>query len=115
MGDVKEDLIKATVAGREVTLRRPTEDQIVAWMGLVGSLVDEDSQDNPDADKEVVGDVTLFLDAMLASFVDDKDRRMFRRDIVMGNATISELFQALLPGESQNGSKPKKSTGVRRA
>jgi len=115
MGD-EQKIITATVAGRDVSLYEPTEDQIVAWMGIVGFLTDEDRDpENPEETREMVGDVTLFLDAMLGSFVEDKDRKAYRRAVVMGKATIADLFTALMPDVEQPSPKPKKNTGVRRA
>lgn len=119
MGDVDstEKIITAEVAGRTVRLRQPNEDQIVAWMGIVGFIASEDHDAEDDEHtKELVGDVTLFLDAMLASFVEDADRKAFRRAVAMGKARLADLFGALINSSDAIPAKlPKKATGVRRA
>jgi hypothetical protein len=104
MGD--EEQFKATVAGREVFLRRPTDDQIMGWMGVAGALKEgaNEAEDNFD---DMVEDVGLIFDAILSAFVEDKDRRQFRRDVVMGRATITDLVEALMPNPDAEAEAPK--------
>lgn len=85
-------IVTVDLVGRKVKLRLPTEDQLVAWLGLAGGLSGQDEELDG---KTVVEDVTLFLDAMLDTFVDDDDRRAYRRAVTLGQATLSDLFQRL--------------------
>lgn len=96
MGD--EELITRTIAGREMKLRPPTDDQLIGWMGVAGSLKDQAAEiDESDEDvSEMVSDIGLIFDAMLSSFVDEADRKFFRRQVILGKASISDLASSLI-------------------
>lgn len=113
MGDGKDiEIITATLVGREVLLKRPTDDQIMGWMGIAGSMVEqgEDLGEDEEGRQELILDIGLVFDALLSCFVEDKDRRMFRREVVLGNASIEDLVKAVMPGKEEaptTGPKPR--------
>ena len=89
--DVKR--VTTVVDGRTVTLHAPADEQVLAWMGLAGSL----SGDLTDrSTEEVTEDVTLIMDALLGLFETDEDRRWFRRASVLGKAKLSDLLRAVV-------------------
>lgn len=105
-------VVTATLVGRKMELKVPNEDQLIAWMGIAGSL-----SDGRDLEEGVLTeDVTLLLDALLDSFVDPADRRVFRRAMAMGQARLPELFLALVSQQEEKPPAPKKAPArVRRA
>jgi hypothetical protein len=109
--DVKR--VTTVVDGRTLTLHAPGEEQVLAWMGLAGSLSEDLTERDPG---EVTEDVTLIMDALLGLFETDEDRRWFRRAAVLGRAKLSDLMRAVVDDAEQaavvkTGPKPR----VRRA
>lgn len=104
--------VTMVVDGRTLAVKSPEPDQLLAWMGLVGSLQGDLAEREQ---SEVTEDLTLIMDAILGLFEDDDERRWFRRASVLGKAKLSDVVEAVVnAGQEQaptTGPKPK----VRRA